>query len=98
MDFFGQITFFACNRSKTVWDVFDDLKNVKIAEKVCKYRSIFTTFYEFKSHFEKKLVEGGPKLICLYRFSESSIYMLWGIQNQLRFFCTTKLGLTSLSA
>jgi hypothetical protein len=43
---------FHCIRSKTVWDVFHDLKNVKIAEKVLN-RSIFATFYEFKSRFEE---------------------------------------------
>jgi hypothetical protein len=50
---------FKCNRSKTV--SFHDLKNVKIAEKCLKIGQllpIFATFYEFKSHFEKKMVEG----------------------------------------
>jgi hypothetical protein len=32
-DFFCKISFLECNRSKTVFSVFHDLKNVKIAEK-----------------------------------------------------------------
>jgi hypothetical protein len=31
--FFFKSLIFECNHSKTVWDVFHDLKNVKIAEK-----------------------------------------------------------------
>jgi hypothetical protein len=53
IDFFCKISFFECNRSKTVYDVFHDLMNVKIAEKSLKDWSILATFYEFKSRFEK---------------------------------------------
>jgi hypothetical protein len=48
---------------KTLWDVFHDLKNVKIAEKSLKigqllpilanFNHILATFYEFESVFEK---------------------------------------------
>jgi hypothetical protein len=31
---------------------------------------ILATFYEFKSHFEKSWLMGGPKLICQFGFSE----------------------------
>jgi hypothetical protein len=36
--FFLKSLIFECNYSKTVWDVFHDLKNVKIAEKVFEIR------------------------------------------------------------
>jgi hypothetical protein len=45
-----------CNRTKTVSNVFHDLKNVKIAAKKMKigqFLPILATFYEFKSRFEK---------------------------------------------
>jgi hypothetical protein len=35
------------NYSKTVWDVFHDLKNVKIAEKKFENRSILANFSQF---------------------------------------------------
>jgi hypothetical protein len=54
---------FECNHSKTVWGVFHDLKNVKIAEESLKigkllsilahFSHILATFYEFKSRFKK---------------------------------------------
>jgi hypothetical protein len=59
LDFFFKSLIFECNHSKTVRDVFHDLKNVKnvkIAEKSLKIGQllpILVTFYEFKSRFEK---------------------------------------------
>jgi hypothetical protein len=53
--FFKSIIF-ECNNSETVWDVFHDLKNVKIAEhflKIGQLLPILATFYEFESVFEK---------------------------------------------
>jgi hypothetical protein len=47
---------FDCIRCKNVWDVFHDLKNVKIAQrsvKICQFGLIWAIFYEFKSRFEK---------------------------------------------
>jgi hypothetical protein len=35
-DFFCKISFFECNRFKTVWDVLHDLKNMKIDENIWK--------------------------------------------------------------
>jgi hypothetical protein len=57
--FFFKSFIFEYNHSKTVSGVFHDLNNVKIAEKSLKIGQLlqilanFTTFYEFKSRFEK---------------------------------------------
>jgi hypothetical protein len=54
--FFWKSLILYCIRSKNVFNVFHDLKNVKKAEqslKICQFWPILATFYEFKSHFEK---------------------------------------------
>jgi hypothetical protein len=44
-DFFEKVSFFYCIR----WDVFPDLKNVKIAgQKIGQFLPILDTVYEFK--------------------------------------------------
>jgi hypothetical protein len=58
---------FLRNRTKTVSNVFHDLKNVKIAAKSLKigqFLPILATFYEFKSRFEKNQSNQEPYLIC----------------------------------
>jgi hypothetical protein len=53
--FFEKVILY-CIRSKNVWDVFHDLKNVEIATKslnICQFWPILATFYEFKSCSEK---------------------------------------------
>jgi hypothetical protein len=43
-------------RTKNVYDVFHDLKNMKIAQRsvnIGHFGPILAIFYEFKSHFEK---------------------------------------------
>jgi hypothetical protein len=53
-DIFAKSHFLNVNGSKTVWDVFHNQKNVKIAEKVRKSVNVCQLqpiFYEFKSHF-----------------------------------------------
>jgi hypothetical protein len=55
--FFLKSLIFECNHSKTVWGVFHDQKNEKIAEKSLKIGQllpILATFYEFESVFEKR--------------------------------------------
>jgi hypothetical protein len=50
--FFQKSFIFDYIRCKNVWDVFHDLKNVKIAQrslKICQFWPILAIFYEFKS-------------------------------------------------
>jgi hypothetical protein len=46
-DFFEKVSFVYCICSKNVWDVFHDLKNVKIAKrslKICLFWRILVNF------------------------------------------------------
>jgi hypothetical protein len=48
-DLFGKSLILYCI-AKIVWDVFHDLKNVKMAQrswKICQFWPILATFYEF---------------------------------------------------
>jgi hypothetical protein len=47
--FFFKSLIFECNHSKTVWDVFHDLKNVKIAEKSMKIGQLLPILANFIS-------------------------------------------------
>jgi hypothetical protein len=55
-DLFWKSLIIYCIRSKNVYGVFHDLKNVKIVPqklKICQFWLILATFYEFKSRLEK---------------------------------------------
>jgi hypothetical protein len=81
--FFWKSLIFYCIGSKNVFNLFHALKNVKIASKSLKnfnFDQFWLYFYEFKSRFEKKLVEEGA--MTYFQIDVFWIYMLWGIQNQ----------------
>jgi hypothetical protein len=90
--FFWKSLILYCIRSKNVSNVFHGLKNVKKAEKslkICQFLPILNNFSYIlwiKITFWKKLVDRA--LTTYLKFHISWIYMLWGIQNQLRFFFT----------